>query len=103
MKGFNTFDTTNKIYGEYYTRKQDPITNIPVFQIPEDEEQFYQKTLEMRKNYFDRYAHLYKDNKSCQDNKIDSKPFKEEFEPLQKPYVLSHETPERSLSQTKNY
>ena len=64
MKGFETFDTTNKIYGGYYKREQDPITNIPIFKIPEDEENFYRKTLEMRQNYFDRYAHLKKDPKN---------------------------------------
>ena len=32
MKGFGTFDTTNSLYGNFYSRKQDPITNVPRFQ-----------------------------------------------------------------------
>ena len=108
MKGFETFDTTNKIYGGYYKREQDPITSIPIFKIPEDEENFYRKTLEMRQNYFDRYAHLYENpNVRSSDNKIDLKVFKEEEpyrnikdEVLKKPHVMSHELPEKEISQS---
>ena len=62
----------------------------------------------MRQNYFDRYAHLYKDpNSHSHDNKIDSKVFKEEKsyvntkdEVLQRPHVMSHELPEKEISQS---
>ena len=107
MKGFETFDTTNKIYGGYCKREQDPITNNPIFKIPDDEEKFYRKTLEMRQNYFDRYDHLYKNpNKQSEDNTIDSKVFKEEEpnlnikdEVLKRTHVISHELPENEISQ----
>ena len=79
MKGFGTFDTTNTLYGSFYSRKQDPITNIPKYSKPDMEEQYYNKTLEMQKGYFNRYAHLYQDptGKPIY-NPIDSKAFKEE-------------------------
>ena len=64
MKGFDTFDTTNELYGKYYKREEDPVTNTLKFTKPDDEEKFYKKTLEMRENYFDRYAHLKKDPKN---------------------------------------
>ena len=43
------------------------------------EEQFYERTIEMQKGYFNRYAHLYKDptGKPIY-NPIDGKAFKEE-------------------------
>ena len=79
MKGFGTFDTTNTLYGSFYSRQQDPITNIPKYSKPDKEEQFYYTTLEMQKGYFNRYAHLYPDptGKPIY-NPIDSKAFKEE-------------------------
>ena len=79
MKGFGTFDTTNTLYGSFYSRQQDPVTNIPKFSKPDMEEQYYFKTLEMQKGYFNRYAHLYEDptGKPIY-NPIDSKAFKEE-------------------------
>ena len=79
MKGFGTFDTTNTLYGSFYSRQQDPITNIPKYSKPDMEEQYYYKTLEMQKAYFNRYAHLYQDptGKPIY-NPIDSKAFKEE-------------------------
>ena len=79
MKGFGTFDTTNTLYGSFYSRQQDPITNIPKYSKPDMEEQFYYTTLEMQKGYFNRYAHLYPDptGKPIY-NPIDSKAFKEE-------------------------
>ena len=79
MKGFGTFDTTNTLYGSFYSRQQDPITNIPKYSKPDMEEQYYNRTLEMQKGYFNRYAHLYPDptGKPIY-NPIDSKAFKEE-------------------------
>ena len=79
MKGFGTFDTTNTLYGSFYSRQQDPITNIPKYSKPDMEEQYYNRTLEMQKGYFNRYAHLYPDptGKSIY-NPIDAKAFKEE-------------------------
>ena len=79
MKGFGTFDTTNTLYGSFYSRQQDPVTNIPKFSKPDMEEQYYFKTLEMQKGYFNRYAHLYEDptGKPIY-NPIDAKAFKEE-------------------------
>ena len=56
MKGFGTFDTTNSLYGNFYSRKQDPITNVPRYSKPNMEEEFYNRTLEMQKGYFNRYA-----------------------------------------------
>ena len=86
MKGFGTFDTTNTLYGSFYSRQQDPITNIPKYSKPDMEEQYYNRTLEMQKGYFNRYAHLYPDptGKPIY-NPIDSKAFKEEdaHSPLQ--------------------
>ena len=112
MKGFGTFDTTNTLYGSFYSRQQDPITNIPKYSKPDMEEQYYYKTLEMQKAYFNRYAHLYQDptGKPIY-NPIDSKAFKEEGQipqnenipqekeiiqeeenaPIQRPHVFSHE------------
>ena len=79
MKGFGTFDTTNTLYGSFYSREQDPVTNIPKYSKPNMEEQFYDRTIEMQKGYFNRYAHLYKDptGKPIY-NPIDGKAFKEE-------------------------
>ena len=79
MKGFGTFDTTNTLYGSFYSRQQDPVTNIPKYSKPDMEEQYYFKTLEMQKGYFNRYAHLYEDptGKPIY-NPIDSKAFKDE-------------------------
>ena len=61
MKDFGTFDTTNTLYGSFYSRQQDPITNIPKYSKPNMEEEYYNQTVEMRKGYFNRYAHLYPD------------------------------------------
>ena len=113
MKGFGTFDTTNTLYGSFYTREQDPITNIPKYSKPNMEEEFYERTIEMQKGYFNRYAHLYKDptGKPIY-NPIDGKAFKEEDAhptlakppqpeqeldnaPLQRPHTFAHEMPER--------
>ena len=113
MKGFGTFDTTNTLYGSFYSRQQDPITNIPKYSKPNMEEQYYSQTLEMQKDYFNRYAHLYPDptGKPIY-NPIDSKAFKEEdvqrpvedipqqeiqedVVPIQKPHVFAHEMPEK--------
>ena len=79
MKGFGTFDTTNTLYRSFYSRQQDPITNIPKYSKPNMEEEFYERTIEMQKGYFNRYAHLYKDptGKPIY-NPIDGKAFKEE-------------------------
>ena len=117
MKGFGTFDTTNTLYGSFYSRQQDPITNIPKYSKPNMEEQFYERTLEMQKGYFNRYAHLYKDptGKPIY-NPIDGKAFKEEDAqkplaqppsqqgqeeenaPIQRPHVFSSEMPEKEAS-----
>ena len=114
MKGFGTFDTTNTLYGSFYSRQQDPITNIPKYSKPNMEEEFYERTIEMQKGYFNRYAHLYKDptGKPIY-NPIDGKAFKEEDAqrplvqsqqvleqepeniPIQRPHVLSREVPEK--------
>ena len=112
MKGFGIFDTTNTLYGSFYSRSQDPITNIPKYSKPNMEEQFYERTLEMQKNYFNRYAHLYEDptGKSIY-NPIDGKAFKEENTPgpiqhpgqgeeqenipIQKPEELNNEMPQK--------
>ena len=110
MKGFGTFDTTNTLYGSFYTRQQDPITNIPKYSKPNMEEEFYERTLVMQQGYFNRYAHLYKDptGKPIY-NPIDGKAFKEEDankalqQPnkdlvneatLEKPQPLSQDVPE---------
>lgn len=79
MKGFGPFDTTNTLYGNFYSRKQDPITNIPIYSKPNMEEEYYARTLVMQKSYFNRYSHLYKDptGKPIY-NPIDGKAFKEE-------------------------
>ena len=94
MKGFGTFDTTNTLYGSFYSRQQDPITNIPKYSKPNMEEQFYERTIEMQKGYFNRYAHLYKDptGKPIY-NPIDGKAFKEED--AQRP--LNNTLPEQVL------
>ena len=114
MKGFGTFDTTNTLYGSFYSRQQDPITNIPKYSKPNMEEEFFDRTIEMQKGYFNRYAHLYKDptGKPIY-NSIDGKAFKEEDAqmplvqsqqvleqepeniPIQRPHVLSREVPEK--------
>ena len=122
MKGFGTFDTTNTLYGSFYSRQQDPITNIPKYSKPNMEEEYYNQTLEMRKGYFNRYAHLYPDptGKPIY-NPIDSKAFKEEdvqmpvpegqYEnmppmqqqedvgPIQRPHVFAHEMPEKETAE----
>ena len=122
MKGFGTFDTTNTLYGSFYSRHQNPITNVPIYTKPNMEEEFYNRTLEMQKGYFNRYAHLYKDptGKPIY-NPIDGKAFKEEDAqrplpqaqpqfaqeqqqqpeealPLQRPHVFSHEMEEKQAS-----
>ena len=117
MKGFGTFDTTNTLYGSFYSRQQDPITNIPKYTKPNMEEEFYERTIEMQKGYFNRYAHLYKDptGKPIY-NPIDGKAFKEEDAqkpltqtmpqqeqeeenmPMQRPHVFSHEMEEKEAS-----
>ena len=117
MKGFGTFDTTNTLYGSFYSRQQDPITNIPKYTKPNMEEEFYDRTIEMQKGYFNRYAHLYKDptGKPIY-NPVDGKAFKEEDAqrplaqtnpqeeqveenmPLQRPHVFSHEMQEKEAS-----
>ena len=114
MKGFGTFDTTNTLYGSFYSRQQDPITNIPKYSKPNMEEAFYDRTIEMQKGYFNRYAHLYKDptGKPIY-NPIDGKAFKEEDAqrplaqsqpvleqekeniPIQTPNAYSREMPEK--------
>ena len=125
MKGFGTFDTTNTLYGSFYSRQQDPITNIPKFSKPDMEEQYYNQTLEMQKGYFNRYAHLYPDptGKPIY-NPIDARAFKEEDVPrpvpdiqaetlqqpelqqeqcenvpIQKPHVFAHEMPEKESAE----
>ena len=117
MKGFGTFDTTNTLYGSFYSRQQDPITNIPKYTKPNMEEEFYDRTIEMQKGYFNRYAHLYKDPTSKPiNNPVDGKAFKEEDAqrpldqtnpqeeqveenmPLQRPHVFSHEMQEKEAS-----
>ena len=121
MKGFGTFDTTNTLYGSFYSRQQDPVTNIPIYSKPNMEEEFYNRTLEMQKGYFNRYAHLYKDptGKPIY-NPMDAKAFKEEDAPrplqqpqqpqfvqepqpeeintIQRPHVYSNEMEERPVS-----
>ena len=109
MKGFGTFDTTNTLYGSFYSREQDPITNIPKFSKPNMEEAFYNQTLEMQKGYFNRYAHLYPDptGKNIY-NQIDAKAFKEEEQgqindnnnAIERPHVFGHEMPEKNLGET---
>ena len=125
MKGFGTFDTTNTLYGSFYSRQQDPITNIPKYSKPNMEEEYYGQTLEMRKGYFKRYAHLYPDptGKPIY-NPIDARAFKEEDVPrpvpdiqaetlqqpelqqeqcenvpIQKPHVFAHEMPEKESAE----
>ena len=113
MKGFGTFDTTNTLYGSFYSRQQDPITNIPKYSKPNMEEEFYNQTLEMQKGYFNRYAHLYPDptGKPIY-NPIDSKAFKEEDAqrpemiphqeenaPIEKPHVFANEMPEKEIGE----
>ncbi len=124
MKGFGTFDTTNTLYGSFYSREQDPITNIPKYKKPNMEEEFYERTIEMQKGYFNRYAHLYKDptGKPIY-NPIDGKAFKEEdaqrplaepqqYEqqpqlqgqevdnlPIQRTHVFSREMPEKECGE----
>ena len=117
MKGFGTFDTTNTLYGSFYSRQQDPITNIPKYSKPNMEEEFYDRTIEMQKGYFNRYAHLYKDQTGKPIyNPMDGKAFKEEDAqrpltqtipqqeqeeenlPIQRPHVFSHEMPEKEAS-----
>ena len=79
MKGFGIFDTTNTLYGSFYKRQQDPVTNIPKYSKPNMEEEFFEHTIEMQKGYFNRYAHLYKDPRGkLINNPIDGKSFKEE-------------------------
>ena len=123
MKGFGTFDTTNTLYGSFYSRQQDPITNIPKYSKPNMEEEFYDRTIEMQKGYFNRYAHLYKDptGKPIY-NPMDGKAFKEEDAqrplveqlppqeqeqvqeqeqenmPIQRPHVFSREMLEKEAS-----
>ncbi len=116
MKGFGTFDTTNTLYGSFYSRQQHPVTNIPIYSKPNMEEEFYDRTIEMQKGYFNRYAHLYKDptGKPIY-NPIDGKAFKEEDAqrplmqpqqpiqggeeqentPIQRPQIFSREMPEK--------
>ena len=98
MKGFGTFDTTNTLYGSFYSRQQDPITNIPKYSKPNMEEEFYERTIEMQKGYFNRYAHLYKDptGKPIY-NPIDGKAFKEED--AQRPIPESQQTQSQPQNQ----
>ncbi len=127
MKGFGTFDTTNTLYGSFYSRQQDPITNIPKYSKPNMEEEYYFRTVEMRKGYFNRYAHLYPDptGKPIY-NPIDAKAFKEEDAQtqmipqneniqqenvvnqeynegentlIQRPHVFAHEMPEKEMAE----
>ena len=121
MKGFGTFDTTNTLYGSFYSRQQDPISNIPKYSKPDMEEQYYFRTLEMQKGYFNRYAHLYPDPTGKPiHNPVDDKAFKEEDaqKPLQnenipqqeelnkeentliqKPHVFSREKEEKEMDE----
>ena len=58
MKGFDTFDTTNELYGKYYKREEDPVTNTLKFTKPDDEEKFYKNYDEYSKNaklYFNSF------------------------------------------------
>ena len=114
MKGFGTFDTTNTLYGSFYSRQQDPVTNIPKFSKPNKEEEYYAQTLEMRKGYFNRYAHLYPDptGKPIY-NPIDARAFKEEDAerpqmvpqpqeenaPIERPHVFANEMPEKEMGE----
>ena len=113
MKGFGTFDTTNTLYGNFYSREQDPVTNIPKFKKPNMEEVYYNQTIEMKKGYFNRYAHLYPDptGKAIY-NPIDGKAFKEEqgnneYIPkeeninntIEKPDVYGHEMTEKNIGE----
>ena len=119
MKGFGQFDTTNTLYGNFYSRKQDPITNIPIYSKPNMEEEYYLRTLDMQKSYFNRYLHLYKDptGKSIY-NPIDGKAFKTEDAPIpqaeqehpeqpsnintiQRPQAFSHEMVEEKEIQNE--
>ena len=108
MKGFGTFDTTNTLYGSFYSRQQDPITNIPKYTKPNMEEEFYERTIEMQKGYFNRYAHLYKDptGKPIY-NPIDGKAFKEEDAQRltsEQPQQLQPKSPEQEeLQNTHTY
>ena len=61
MKGFGTFDTTNTLYGSFYSLQQDPIINITKYSKPNIEEEYYGQILEIRKGYFNRYSHLHPD------------------------------------------
>ena len=106
MKGFGTFDTTNTLYGSFYSREQDPITNIPKFSKPNMEEVYYNQTLEMQKGYFNRYAHLYPDpNGKPIDNPIDAKAFREEQGQnnenniIERPHVFGHEMAEKNVEE----
>ena len=102
MKGFGTFDTTNSLYGSFYSRQQHPVTNNPIYTKPNMEEEFYQRTLEMQKGYFNRYAHLYKDptGKPIY-NPIDGKAFKEEDakRPLPEPQSQPQLVQEQQIAQ----
>lgn len=112
MKNFGTFDTTNTLYGSFYRRRQDPITDIPKFSKPNMEEEFYKTTTNMGMTYFNRYKHLYKDptGKAIY-NPMDSKAFQESnnhqrkqleinnnYEmPIRKPKAFAREFPERPV------
>ena len=119
MEGFGIVDTTNTLYGSFYSRQQDSVTNIQKYSKPNMEEEFFNHTIEMQKGYFNRYAHLYKDptGKPIYNPK-DNKAFKEEdtqgplakaqqqmkrgeekeSTPIQRPCVLSCEMPEKEAS-----
>lgn len=58
MKGFKPFDTTNSLYGEYYSKIQDPVTEVPIFNKPQDEENFHKNTLKLQEQHFNRYSHI---------------------------------------------
>ena len=97
MKGFGTFDTTNTLYGSFYSRQQDPITNIPKYSKPDMEEQYYNRTLEMQKGYFNRYAHLPLQNENVpQQGEFNQE---QENSPIQRPHVFAREENQKEIGE----
>ena len=59
MKGFDTFSTTNSLYGIYYTNAQHPKTTYTQEYTRKDmPPNFYKATLGMQPNFYDRYGHF---------------------------------------------